>query len=155
MSDNVDDYSRLHCENCKLVYGIEALGRVTHCSTCGRPLAMKSFDPWPKAIGAVALIGAGLATIFIAEMPIIWIGAFIWAISLLVSAFSQWSQIKDLDGGSHQVAHANPIREELKDDREHIVVNCGACCHQYRVRRGGGVAKTKCPGCGRESRIMT
>lgn len=155
MKLNSDKYLRLYCENCKLIYTIEALGHVTYCSTCGKPLIMKSFNPWPKAIGAVVLIAIGLATILVADIPIIWIGAFIWAIGLLVNGFSQWSKIKDLDSRSQYVAPANPIKEELEDDSKHIIVNCGACFHQYRVHRGKGITKTKCPSCGRESRIMT
>lgn len=155
MKPNPDKYQRLYCENCKLIYPIGALGHVTHCSTCGKLLTMKSFNPWPKAIGAVALIVIGLVTILVAAIPIIWIGAFIWAIGLLVNGFRQWSGIKDLDSRSQYVAPPNPAKEELRDDSEHIVVNCGACFHQYRVRRGKGIVKTKCPSCGRESRIMT
>jgi uncharacterized CHY-type Zn-finger protein len=155
MKLNPDKYSRLYCGNCKLIYAMEALGHVTHCSTCGKPLTMKSFSPWPKAIGAVALIAIGLATIFVADIPIVWIGAFIWAIGLLVNGFSQWSKVKDLDSRSQDIATSSPVKEELKDDEKDTVVNCGACFHQYRVHRGKGIIKTKCPKCGREARIMT
>ena len=155
INNNSAQYSRPYCASCKLVYGIEALGRVAHCSTCGKPLTMKSFNPWPKAIGASALIIIGVATIFVAEIPIVWIGAFIWAISLLVNAFGQWSKIKDLDAKSERVAPASPINEQLKDDSKSIVVNCGACFHQYPVGRGRGVISIKCPRCGRASRVMT
>lgn len=118
---------------------------------------MKSFNPWPKAIGAVVLIGVGLITLLIAEIPIIWIGAFIWAIGLLINGFRQWSKIKDLDNPrrSQYIAPPNPVRKEPKEDRRHVVVNCGACFHQYRVRRGQGIIKTKCPSCGREVRMST
>ena len=123
---------------------------------------MKSFNPWPKAIGAAVLISIGLMTVFFNWMPIIWIGAFIWAATLIFNSFRQWSKIKSLDDPHKSQPRKpgytkadNKVKEELKDDANYTVINCGACFHQYRVRKGQGIVTTKCPNCGRESRIMT
>ena len=43
----------------------------------------------------------------------------------------------------------------LKEDAEHMVINCGACSHQYRIRKGQGVITSNCPSCGRQTKIMT
>ena len=156
-SHKSDKYSHLYCEKCKLIYAIGVIGQAKYCNNCGHLLTVKSFKPWYSVIGAAVLITIGLVTVFVVAIPIIWIGAFIWAIGLIVNAFRQWSKIKDLDNPhrSQYVAPSNPVKNELKDDSKHIVVNCGACSHQYRVSRGKGIIKTKCPSCGRESRIMT
>lgn len=45
--------------------------------------------------------------------------------------------------------------EELSDDANNIVINCGACFRQYKVTRGQGIILTRCPNCGREVTIST
>lgn len=158
----MDKYSRPYCDKCKLIYGIGATGYVKNCTECGRPLVMKSFNPWTKLVGAVVLIAIGLVTILVTEIPIIWIGAFLWAIVLIFNGFRQWSKIKDLDnpyksqqGESQYTKAQHESKEELRDDANYTVINCGACFHQYKVTKGQGVVVTTCPNCGRESRIMT
>ncbi|MFC1892527.1 hypothetical protein ACFLYR_00595 [Chloroflexota bacterium] len=158
----MDKYSRPYCNNCKLIYGIGALGHLTNCTKCGHPLALKSFNPWGKVVGAVVLIAIGLVTILLTETPIIWIGAFLWAIGLIFNGFRQWYKIKDLDNpyksekGKHQYTEVQyEAKEELKDDANFTIINYGACFHQYKVPKGQGIVATKCPNCSRESRIMT
>lgn len=153
----MDKYSRLYCDRCKLIYGIGATGYLKNCTKCGGPLRLKSFNPWVKVAAAVVLIAIGLITIFVTEFPIIWIGAFLWAIGLIFNSFRQWSAIKDLDNPqkSQYVAPPTKVKEGLKDDTKNIVVTCGACFRQYHVRKGQGIIKTRCPNCGRESRIIT
>jgi len=84
-------------------------------------------------------------------------GGFISGASLAINGFRQWSKIKKLDNlyGSKYAVPPKPAKEELKDDAKYVVVNCGLCFHQYRVRKGQGIIKTKCPNCGREARIST
>jgi len=60
----------------------------------------------------------------------------------------------------HDKRHVQPsvpykTEEELRDDANCIVINCGACFRQYKVARGQGIIVTRCPGCGREARIST
>ncbi|MFO7773522.1 MAG: hypothetical protein R6V59_06270 [Dehalococcoidia bacterium] len=45
--------------------------------------------------------------------------------------------------------------QELSDDANYIVINCGTCFQQYRIARGQGIIVTICPHCGREARVRT
>jgi len=45
--------------------------------------------------------------------------------------------------------------EQLTDDADYIVMNCGACFRQYKVARGQGIIASRCPNCGREATIGT
>lgn len=158
-----DKYSRPYCENCKLIYGIRSVGYLKYCTQCGRPLIMKSFNPWNKLWGGVALISIGTITVFFSVIPIIWIGAFILGLSLIISGFIQWAKIKKLDEAresqyvkpEYKVREPQSKKDEIKDDEKHVVVTCGACYHKIRVRRGQGIVKIQCPNCRRESKIMT
>jgi len=118
---------------------------------------MKSFNPWPKALGGLGVIIVSGLTLLVRQIPIIWIGGFIFGASLAINGFRQWSKIKKLDNlyGSKYAVPAKPAKEELKDDAKYVVVNCGLCFHQYRVRKAQGIIITKCPNCGREARIST
>ena len=89
-------YSRPYCENCGTVYSIWNFGVNSLCSKCGHPLSVKSFNPWPKALAGIGLLGGGIAMV-IYGLPIIWIGAFIWGGQLIHSAHKQWSQIKKME----------------------------------------------------------
>jgi predicted RNA-binding Zn-ribbon protein involved in translation (DUF1610 family) len=155
----IDKYSRPYCKNCELIYGIGSIGYLKYCTQCGRPLIMKSFNPWYKFWGGVALITTGAITVFFSVIPIVWIGAFIWGFSLMINSFRQWRKIKKLDEAreSQFVETKYKVREtqSKKDDKNHVVITCGACSHKIRVRRGQGIIKIRCPNCGRESRIMT
>ncbi len=158
----MDKYSRLYCGNCKLIYGIGATSYLRNCTECGHPLQIKSFNPWPKVIGAVVLLCIGLMTVLFNWIPIIWIGAFLWAIGLIFNSFRQWSKIKGLDNPyksqydkSKYAKSEYKVNEDLKDNADYTVINCGACFHKYRVRKGQGIVVTKCPSCGRKAKIMT
>jgi predicted RNA-binding Zn-ribbon protein involved in translation (DUF1610 family) len=156
-------YARPYCKNCKLVYGMRAIGLVTHCTQCGQPLTLKSVNPWPKTFGGIALISVGLVTIFFWMIPIVWIGAFIWGGSLIYKGWKQWSQVKKLDvasesphiKGEYEVPKPQSRKTNMKDDDKHVVITCGACSYRFRVRRGQGTIKIRCPNCGRESNIIT
>ena len=43
----------------------------------------------------------------------------------------------------------------LQDDKDSIVIHCGACGREYRVRRGKGIHKSKCPHCERVANIIS
>jgi len=90
-------YSRPYCENCKLIWGVGAIGQIVHCTECGAPLIWKSFNPWPRVGGGIALISVGLVTTFLWLIPIVWIGAYIWGGSLIYNAWRQWSKINKID----------------------------------------------------------
>jgi hypothetical protein len=78
-------YSRLYCKECKLAYGIGSIGYLDNCTECGKPLGLKSFNPWLKIGGGIAIISVGVVTILFTEIPIVWIGAFIWGGSMIHS----------------------------------------------------------------------
>ena len=94
--ENKYHYHRPYCENCKLIYSALSTGLILNCSKCQRPLTFKSFNPWPKTIGGI-LIFLFAMFILLMGVPIIWIGGFIWGISLMISGHTQWSKIKNLD----------------------------------------------------------
>jgi len=68
-------------------------------------------------------------------------------------SISSWSEKIEPDK-PHKSQRYEP-KERLRDDANSIVITCGACFKQYKVRKGQGIIVTKCPNCGRESRIVT
>lgn len=60
-------------------------------------------------------------------------------------------------GNKRNVKPSIPYKseQELSDDANYIVINCGACFRQYKVARGQGIILTRCPNCGREAEIST
>ena len=160
----MDTYSRPYCENCQLIYESQSIYSLSNCTECGKPLTIKSFNPWPKVGGGIALIGGGLAMVF-NGLPIIWIGAFIWGGQLLYSAYKQWSQINRLGktNDSHATQYANAKYKvhgarnsdnKIEDDKN-VSITCGACFHRIPVHKGQGIVEIKCPNCGRKSKIRT
>lgn len=144
-------YSRPYCENCKLIWGKQNIGRILNCTKCGHPLVLKSFNPWPKVMAGLGIICAGGLTLLVKEIPIIWIGGFLFGASLVFNGFQQWSKIKDLDQNTTE----NKKEEFPKDDTKHIIITCGKCFQKIRVPKGKGIIKIKCPKCSGEYRIMT
>lgn len=90
-------YSRPYCKDCKLAWGKKSIGFVLKCTKCGQPLRLKSFNPWPNFFAGIIAITLGALTIFIAEIPIIWIGGFIAGGFSIYNSFNRWSEIQDLD----------------------------------------------------------
>jgi hypothetical protein len=90
-------YDRPYCENCKLIYGKGSMGIILKCTKCGRPLILKSFNPYPKVIGGVIILILTISSFFINEIPIIWIGGLFLGVSMISNSLSQWNKIKKLD----------------------------------------------------------
>ena len=90
-----------------------------------------------------------------------WSGIVVGALVVLVG--TPWSILGHkrflpssiMQGSLPKSQFGTPPPKIKKDDINYTVINCGACSHKYRVRKGQGIIVTKCPGCGRESRIMT
>lgn len=92
-----DKYARPYCENCKLIWGRYSIGLVFKCTKCGSPLILKSFNPWLKIVGGVLIILLGLLTLLLPDVPMIWIGGFIWGGFMIYNAYNQRSEIEELD----------------------------------------------------------
>ena len=90
-------YQRPYCKLCKTIFPHKAYGYVFQCPQCGQPLSSKSFDPRPKIAGGIALIIAGVVIIFLPAIPFVWIGAFIWGVSLIATSTWQWHKIQGMD----------------------------------------------------------
>ena len=90
-------YYRPYYRNCNLIWGRQAIGRVLKCTQCGSPLVLKSFNPWFKILGGVAIIGASVASIFMEWVPLIWIGGFILGSVLIFNAIKNQLRIRKLD----------------------------------------------------------
>jgi hypothetical protein len=73
-----------------------------------------------KGRRGIAIVSAGMATIFVTDIPIIWIGAFIWGVSMIYSGRKQWSEITKLDLAQGflypetQFVDSKPTDEELE-----------------------------------------
>jgi hypothetical protein len=113
-------YTRPYCSSCNVVYSIYAAGRLQICPHCGSPLEYKSFSPWPKIGGGIAIICAGVGLVF-TPLPFFWIGAFIWGGSLIHNARKRWQQVKALDlefeTFMHSQAKNNASKESAYDSQ--------------------------------------
>ena len=90
-------YLRPYCKNCKLIYSLIKNISLRNCTQCGKPLKLKSFNPYPYFFLGIVIFLISATTLIVSYMPIIWIGGFIWGISLMVKSFDNWNKIKDLD----------------------------------------------------------
>jgi hypothetical protein len=90
-------YKRPYCPSCKLIWGRQSIGRVLKCTRCGQPLTFKSFSPWLSTFGGLAAITLGGLTLAVREIPVIWIGGFLFGCSLVINGFRQWFKIVALD----------------------------------------------------------
>jgi len=144
-------YSRPYCKNCNLIWGKQNIGYILNCTKCGRPLVLKSFNPWPSVIAGLIIICVGGLTLLISEIPIIWIGGFLFGGSLFLNGFGQWSKIQNLDQGTKKK------KEEVlqKNDLNKVIITCGKCSQKISVPKGKGVIKIKCPKCSGQYRITT
>lgn len=67
------------------------------CPKCGSVLKLKSFNPYPKLILGIIIFTIAIITLVIKISPIVWIGGFIWGISMAFWSFKDWGKIKNLD----------------------------------------------------------
>jgi ssDNA-binding Zn-finger/Zn-ribbon topoisomerase 1 len=143
-------YKRPYCSDCKLIWEESAIGRVAQCSKCGAPLILKNFNPYTKSILGLLVISVGCITFFIKEVPILWIGGFLWGLSIIVNAFRNWAKVKALDKnfqGNYFHSFFQPIKSFLKStDRNHIVI-CSNCGRRNRVHKQHGQVSFRCGAC--------
>jgi hypothetical protein len=142
-------YKRPYCPDCKLIWGKDAIFRVTKCNKCGVSLILKDFNPYKKSLLGILIIGAGCLTFFIKEFPILWIGGFLWGISIIVTAFQNWERIRKLDGDIQERkfgALFDPIRTFI-NRRKFTIINCINCEQKLRVPKIRRKLKITCPKC--------
>lgn len=157
-------YLRPYCRNCKIAYSLIKTIGSKNCSKCGKELKLKSFNPWISVILGIIILIAGLATLITEEIPVIWIGGFLWGAIMLIDGFLKWGSIKELDQEIFlkkrrissrlgrvlvRIISLNFIR---KNKMEIICKHCG---HKNYIKRGGGLVKKKCWGCSLDFTIQT
>jgi ribosomal protein L37AE/L43A len=142
-------YKRPFCPNCKLFWGKEAIGKLYKCSKCGRSLEFKDFNPYKGSLLGLLVIIGGALTLLIKAMPIIWIGGFIWGLSLINNAFASWGKVKELDGG---IRHRNNFKIDISNiinRLKHLnwkITNCPSCGRKLRIPNKKVIVR--CPKCG-------
>lgn len=145
-------YERSYCESCKLIWGRESLGRILNCTKCGHPLILKSFNPWLRALGGVIIMGLGALTLLVRQIPVIWIGGFIFGISIIIRGFSQWADVLALDRNDPK-----PTKKpsKPKEDKNSEIFTCGQCAAKIYVPKNKGATVITCPNCKVTRRVMT
>ena len=110
---------RPYCSKCKALWGKQTIGKFNfkpivcktsyegtivagyiaaeRCPRCGGPVIMKSFNPWGKILGGLGILIISCVTLAIQILPIIWIGGFIWGVSMIVAGISVWSKAQSAD----------------------------------------------------------
>jgi hypothetical protein len=140
--------NRPYCPSCKLIWGRQSLGLVRNCTQCGKPLTIKSYKPWLRILGGVSAITLGGVTIAVQQIPLIWIGGFLFGGSLVINGFRQWFKLLSLDMDRQK-------QEDLRDSLKKIVFTCGKCSTKFSVKRGRGETTVSCPGCYETLRLRT
>jgi hypothetical protein len=133
-------YARPYCKSCKLIWGRESIGRIFTCTSCSRPLRLKCFNPWLKALCGLFVITGGTATLLIPNVPVLWLGGFIWGGSLVFSGFRQWSKIRALD-------RSDTGQLGIVDE----IISCPNCGTRNRIRTHSGRMR---PVCGKRHRPL-
>lgn len=149
---NYDKYARLYCSNCKSIWSKTSIGTVLYCTKCGKALVLKSFNPWMDLLIGAGIISLGIATILYTQIPIMWIGGFLWGGQMIINGFRQWQKIKVLDGNE------TPTKQKpksVKYDRNSVIITCGRCFKKLRFSKGKGIITAKCPNCLNQFRITT
>jgi len=130
------EYARPYCRSCKLIWGRASIGRLFTCTKCSRPLTLKSFNPWLKAAGGLCVIAGTAGTLLIPNVPVIWIGGFIWGGSLIVNGFRQWFKVRSLD-------RSDDVELEIVDE----IVSCPHCGTGNRIRSHSSRMRPVCGKC--------
>lgn len=89
-------YARPYCANCKLIWGRQSIGRIEKCNKCNREIELKSFSPWPQFFIGLGVISVGAFTLIL-NLPLIWVGGFLWGGQLIFSGFNKWHEVQELD----------------------------------------------------------
>lgn len=153
----ITNFTRPYCPVCNLIWGKNAIGRITSCSKCHGSVILKDFNPYPKLFLGISIILLGGLTFFIKEFPIIWIGGFLWGISTILYAFQNWFKIQKLDGPDQHKKHFSILPLAVRayfDKRQFKVIECSACKQKLRVPRLRKKLRVNCPKC-QNSFILT
>lgn len=139
------NYHRPYCVSCNSIYSIYTVGVLSNCPKCGRPLILKSFNPWIETVkGLVIILGFGVTLLF---LPIIWIGGLIWGAHIIYQGHKQWLEIRKLDKKIEQkIKNVKSVEEEKKKSEISITSYCPNC--------GVGIKKgaSFCSQCGEKIR---
>ena len=133
-------YRRPYCTTCRLIWGKPSIGRVFNCNQCGKPLTLKSFNPWLKALAGVGIVVGGLLTMTIPWFPVFWIGGLIFGPMFMFNGVRQWLKIRKLDGDS---GPKTPT-ERLKQGG---ILTCKKCGIKNRVASHSRKLRPICGNC--------
>lgn len=149
-------YKRPYCPDCKLIWGENAISRVAQCSKCGVTLILEDFNPYTKSILGLLIIAAGCLTFFIKEFPILWIGGFLWGISIIANAFQNWVRIKRLDENARNEKFHFPLQfiKTFINRHKFAIIKCLNCEQKLRVPKIRKKLRITCPKC-KNSFIIT
>jgi len=82
------------------------------------------------------------------NIPIIWIGGFIFGISLMIRGSNQWSEINAME-------ERKEVKPEVKAKSGEELITCGACGNKNIIRKGLGYTELICQKCNRKSKVFT
>jgi RNase P subunit RPR2 len=118
---------------------------VFNCNQCGKPLILKSFNPWLKTLIGIGIIVGGLLTMAIPGVPIFWIGGFLFGPVFIFNGVRQWFKIKTLD--------RNPRRKTSTETlKQGGILTCKKCGSKNRVTN---YSRTLRPICGNCKTVLT
>lgn len=148
-ASKITNFTRPYCPICNLIWGKNAIGRITSCSKCYGPIILKDFNPYPKLFLGISIILLGGLTLFIKELPIIWIGGFLWGLSTILYSFQNWLNIKKLDSSNENKSHFSPFSSIRKyfNKRSFVIITCLNCRQKMRLPKLNKKLKVACPKC--------
>ncbi len=142
-------YKRPYCPDCKLIWGKNSINKITQCSKCGVSLILEDFNPYKKSLLGILIIAGGCLTVFIGEFPIIWIGGFLWGISIIATAFQNWAKIRKLDGDirKKKIRFSLQFLKTIKNRWKFTIIKCLSCEQKLRIPRIRKKLRITCPKC--------
>ncbi len=149
-SSKITNFTRPFCPVCNLIWGKASIGRITSCSKCKGPVILQDFNPYDKLFLGLVVIGIGGLTLLIKDIPIIWIGGFIWGISTILYAFQNWFKIKELDRTNEHKKHFSIIPFGIRSyfhQRMSEIIECSNCKQKLRVPKLKKKLNVTCPRC--------
>lgn len=149
-TSKLTDHTRPYCPICNLIWSKNAIGRITSCTKCHGRVILKDFNPYGKLLLGLLIIGIGSITLLIKEIPIMWIGGFIWGLSTILYAFQNWSKIQKLDGTDEHKRHFSILPLSIRtyfNKRKFEIIECLSCKQKLRVPRLKKKLCVNCPKC--------
>ncbi len=134
------NYKRPYCTTCRLIWGKPSIGRVFNCNQCGKPLTLKSFNPWLKVLAGVCIVVGGLFTLTILQFPVFWIGGLLFGPMFMFNGARQWLKIRKLDGDSGQ---DTPTERLIQGG----ILTCKKCGSKNRVASYSRKLRPICGNC--------